>query len=187
MPDELTRRFQKRVTLIGDRAAAITSRTWLALPGHDEADIPTFHKRALPTITAAKTAAVATGVAYYATRNGIRTPSIAARLVPVEPDYREPFISYWQGLKNGHTLEEATTSGFARAAAITRNLATSAARLSAVPVVARAGREPSHWIRTPDADACPWCIEVSDLTFDSAESADIGHDRCGCSIDPAFD
>lgn len=186
MPDQLTRRFQHRIATIGDRAAGITATHWAALPGHDEADIPAFAHKAGPTVQAAKQAAVATGVAYYALRNRIRVPAVKARSVPIEPDFREPFIAYWQGLKNGHPLEEAQQSGFARAGAMTHNLAVSAARLSAVAVLAHANREPSHWIRTPDADACPWCIEVADLTFATAEDADIGHDRCGCSIDPAF-
>jgi hypothetical protein len=182
--DELTRRFQRRVALIGDRAALLTGGHWKQLPGYDEADIPTFARTAGPTLAGAKAAAVATGVGYYATRAKIRPPSVNPRKVKIDVFHREPFIAYWNALSSGVPRDTAVESGIARAGAMARNLAISASRLAAPLALAR--RPPEFWIRVPDGGACDWCLEVADAEYRTADAADIGHDRCGCSIDPAY-
>lgn len=185
MADALTRRFQATVARIGDRAAALTARQWAELGSYDEADVETFARAVEPTLSAAKRSAVLTGVAYYAVRARLlRPPTIAADLVPVAADPREPFIAYWRALKMGNRA--ALESGIGRAAALARNLATSSARQSGDVLYREAGREPRYWVRVPDGDACAWCQDVAGGTYHSAESADFGHDRCGCSAEPEF-
>lgn len=183
MADALARRFQQRVALIGDRAGTRTASIWRTV-GHDEENIAEFARKAGPTLAAAKTAAVATGVAYFAARARIRPVSIGEVDVPVL--HREPFIAYWQALKNGHPIEDAIQSGLARADAMARNLVVSVSRRSGDALYRKAGLKVAHWNRDTDADACPWCEEVATQTYSSAETADFGHDRCGCSPFPVF-
>lgn len=188
MADRLTRRFQNEVARIGNRAGVLTARQFDQLESYDDADVETFARGAAPALVAAKTAAVATGVAFYARKARLRTiPGISAAEVPTTANAREPFISYWRALKSGNTVEDARLSGLARAAAIARNLATSSARLAGPVVLERYSDRPVHgWIRVPDGAACDWCIAAAEAFYASAADADIGHDRCGCSIEPAY-
>lgn len=185
MVDQLTRKFQRKVALIGDRAARLTGTHWVN-SGHDEADIAAFARTAAPTLAAAKTSAVVTGVAYYALRAKIRPPSVNARDVSVDVFHREPFIAYWQALKNGHPIEDAIQSGIARAGALATNLVVSSARRAGDVTYRKSGLHVIYWNRETDAGACPWCEDVADQTYTSAETADFGHDRCGCTPVPIF-
>lgn len=184
---DLTTRYQQRLALIGHRAGQKTAAIWGALDAHNEADIPTFTKRSAPVLTGAKTAAVVTGVAYFATVAQIRAPAVNQRdvIVPLLP--REPFIAYWNALKGGAPLDEALQSGLARADAFARNLVVSASRRAGDVVFQKAGLHVAYWNRETDANACPWCEDVATQTYKSAETADFGHDRCGCTPFPIFE
>lgn len=187
MPDLVTRRFQTTIARIGDRAATLTQREWAALGHWDEADVETFAQATEATLAAAKNAAVQTGRGYYAIRARLfRPPVVTAKMVPVTADPREPFIAYWQALKSGNPVEAAIESGTARAGAIARNLATSAGRQTGGVLYRAAGVNPTYWVRVADADACSWCQDVADGEYGSESSADFGHDRCGCSVEPVF-
>lgn len=187
MADALTRRFQRTIARIGDRAAVITARTWSDLGAWDEANVDEFARRVAPTLTAVKASATSTGVAYYAVRAGLlRPPTIRPALIATVAETRDPFIAYWRALKMGNPFEAALESGTARAGAIARNLATSTSRQAGDVLYRQSGHEPRHWVRVPDGNACPWCLEVAGGIYHSAESADFGHDRCGCAAEPLF-
>lgn len=179
----LTRRFQARVATVGERVATITARHWLTV-GHDEADIAIFERVAGPSLQAAKTGAVQIAAGFYSTLVGRRPVAIRAAEITLEPNFREPFIAYWQALGNGHPLDEAIASGAARAEAIARNLTVSSSRRTGDVVLRRHGLRAGDWTRTTDGNACDWCELVADQTYSSAEAADFGHDRCNCSAVP---
>jgi hypothetical protein len=185
MPDALTRTFQQRISLIGDRAGTLTAQHWRD-GGHDEVNIEAFTRKVAPVLAAAKMGAVATAAAYYALLAKIRPAGVPVDAVKVDVLYREPFIAYWQALKNGHSLDEAVQSGLARADAFARNFVVSASRRTGDVLYRRSGLTVAYWNRDTDADACPWCVEVADQTYSSAETADFGHDRCGCTPAPVF-
>lgn len=180
----LTRTFQNRIALIGARAARLTAAQWASLPGYDEADVPRFTAGTRAALQAAHAAAVHTGVGYYATLAQIRAPSVKVTDVPYTADPREPFIAYWRALAGGNSPEAALQSGAARAEAVARNLSTSSARRAGDVTFRKADVQVDGWGRDPDARACPWCLTVADGVFRTAESADFGHDRCGCSVSP---
>lgn len=190
MPDprtvELTRRFQARVDRIAGRAAALTAAQWAALDTHDREDIPAFIEATRPTLTATKGAAVATAVAYYSVLTQTRAPAIAATAIVVADETKAPFIAFWRALKSGNSLEDALESGRARAGAIARNLAVSSSRRTGDVFFDRSDLTPLGWERILDPGACPWCELVAGQFYKSAESADFGHDRCGCTAAPVF-
>lgn len=188
MPDRLalTRRFQSRVDRIGARAAALTATAWAQLDTHDREDIATFVAATAPTLTATKAASVATAVAYYSVLTETRAPAISPLDVLVPNETREPFIAFWRALKTGNSLEDALASGRARSAAIARNLAVSSSRRTGDVFFDRSDLKPIGWERVLDAGACPWCELVAGQLYKSAESADFGHDRCGCSAVPVL-
>lgn len=180
----LTRTFQGRIATIGGKAARLTSAAWGGLSAYDEADVATFAARTASTLAAAKAAAVQAGVGYYATLVQFRPPAVNVRDVPVTADPREPFIAYWNALKGGNSFESALESGSARAEAVARNLATSASRQAGDVALRESGQQVDGWERVPDSGACDWCLLVAGQVYNTAESADFGHDRCGCSASP---
>lgn len=188
-PDQrkaLTRRFQQVLTTIGDSTARRLQPAWNALSEYNEADIPTFAKQATPILTAAKTVAVHHAGAYYALTAGVAPAGISVATIATQPDLRAPFISVWQALKSGNPYEDAVAAGEGRLDAISRDLITSSARQTGDEVVSKAGLRVVGWERIPDDGACPWCEEVAPGFYLTAESADFGHDRCGCTADPIF-
>lgn len=171
---------------IGDRSATHLHRSWTALGSYNEAQIPEFTRNATPILTAAKSTAVRHAAAFYALTAGIPPVGITIDAVPIEPDFRAPFISVWLALKGGAVLEDAIAAGAGRLDAVTRDLVTSAARQTGDVVVAHADLKVIGWERVPDDGACPWCLEVAPGFYHSAESADFGHDRCGCTAEPIY-
>lgn len=188
MPDartvQLARAAQRRLELIGGRAGARTGQAFDQLSSYNEADVATFAQATAPTLAAAKSAGVVTGVGLYATLARLRSPRVTARDVLLDPNPREPFISYWNALKHGHSPADALQSGRSRAMALARNLVISAARRAGDVTMQRAGRRVEAWERVPDAGACEWCESVANDLYRTAESADFGHDRCNCTAVP---
>lgn len=182
----LTLRFQQSLRGIGARTTPQLARAWSALDSYHEDDIATFTASTAPALNAAKFAAVRQAAGYYALTSGVRAQGVKATAIAVEPDTRAPFIATWLALKNGDPIEVAIEHGASRLAALADNLVTSSARMTAPEVFEKAGLKIAGYTRTPDADACNWCIDVSDLFFKTAEEADIGHDFCGCSLDEVF-
>lgn len=101
-------------------------------------------------------------------------------------DAREPFISTWLALKGGAALTEAIAAGSARVDAMVGDYVTSSARQTGDAVVEKSGLKIVGWERIPDDTACDWCLEVSPGFYTSAESADFGHNNCGCTAEPIY-
>jgi hypothetical protein len=180
----LTRTFQARIALIGDRAARVAAARWLGLPGYDEEDVARFETSTRAVLQAAHAAAVHSGVGYYATLGQFRPPSVAAREVPYVVDPREPFVAYWNALDKGHPWEEAVRSGSARAEALARDLATSSSRKAGDVTMKKANQRVEGWSRSATAGACPWCKGLEQYVWETAEATDFGHTRCHCTPVP---
>ena len=76
------------------------------------------------------------------------------------------------------------TGAVARSGSIGQFFVTTVSR-EALDIIDRQSPQITAWGREPEANACPWCEDVSTIVFDSAVAADIGHDNCHCSIEPA--
>lgn len=182
----LTQRFQLVLAAIGETSSPKLARMWEQLPAYDEANIEEFARKATPVMTAAKFAAVRQAAGYYALAAGVRPVGVKPDDVLTEFDPREPFISTWNALKGGLPFEVAVAAGLGRADALVRDFVTSSARQTGDIVVERTGTKVVGWERVPDGGACPWCLEVAPGFYHTAESADFGHERCGCTAEPIF-
>lgn len=182
----LTRRFQQALRSIGAAAAPRVQRAWLSLPAYDEDQVEEFATKAAPALSAAKFAAVRQAAGYYAIASGVRAVGVPAAVVPSVLDPREPFISTWLALTSGRPFEEAVNAGALRVDAVVGDYVTSSARQTGDIVIEKAGLRIAGWERVPDGDACAWCLEVSPGFYTSAESADFGHNYCGCSAEPIY-
>lgn len=182
----LTVRFQQSLRRISNASTPALTRAWNGLQAYNEDDIATFASESAPTLNAAKFAAVRQAAGYYALTSGVRTVGVQATSIAVEPDTRAPFIATWLALKNGAPIEVAVENGASRLDALVDNLVVSSARQTGDEVVAKSGLRIVGWERVPDDGACPWCEEVAPGFYTSAESADFGHDRCGCSAEPIY-
>lgn len=180
----LTRRFQTNIAELGDRAGTRAAAAFASLDSHDRADIIRFARKADPVIAAAKAGAVRTAVGYYALLAAVRPVAVTAAEVPISANVRDPFVSTWRALQAGHPYADAVAAGAARAEAVARNVVTSSARQAGDLFVAKARLNVEGWERIPDGGACPWCIEAAAGVYRTAESADFGHDRCGCIAAP---
>lgn len=180
------RRFQLLQRRTADRASLLFTSAWDDLDGYDEADIEAFTRRITPAATAAKAAGVAAGVALYSYL--IRRPPIAISPtdIGVTVDPRGPFVTAWHALSQGRPFTEAIASGRSVADASAVDLVVSSSRRTGDAVTAAAGTSVAYWNRETDPDACQWCVDVATQTYTSADTADFGHERCGCTPFPVF-
>lgn len=183
---QLTRRFQQTLAAIGAASAPKIGRAWTNLDAYNEDDIATFTQAAAPVTAAAKFAAVRHAAGYYALTAGVRPVHVAVGDVPALVDFRDPFISTWNALKAGESFEHAVAAGLGRTDAVVRDLVTSSARQTGDVVAEKSNLKIVGWERIPDDGACPWCLEVAPGFYNSAESADFGHERCGCTAEPIY-
>lgn len=181
-----TRRFQHVLRTIGDNTGARLLPAWDALSSYGEDQIPQFTRSTAPILDAAKTASVRHAVAFYALTAGVAPVAIRLEDIAVQPDMRAPFIATWLALKGGASLDESVTAGTSRLDAVARDFVTSSSRQTGDLVVEHAGLRIVGWERVPDDSACDWCLEVSPGFYHSADSADFGHNNCGCTAEPIY-
>lgn len=177
----LARRYQQALAATGVAAGSATAAAWDQLTSWDEADVEEFIKAAGPAVEAARQHGSYLAAAFVSLAAGISTPTIT-QLAP--PDLRAPFLAYWASLANGTPWDQAHTAGRNQAEATGFDNVQSAAR-EATTTIDRAEPSITGWQRIPDAGACDWCLLVAQQTYHTAETADFGHDRCGCSVAPA--
>ncbi len=179
----LTTRYQTRTAAIGERTARDLSRLWLDV-GYDFAAVDEFAARASMLTAPPKATTVRLASAFYGYLMDARPQAINPELILVPEAWRDPSIAFWRAINNGHPFEDALASGAARAEAVARNLIVSTGRRTG-DHIAEANGYSTRWRREPDGNACAWCQSLTGDTWDSAEAADFGHDRCGCTPVPA--
>lgn len=182
--DELVRRYRRTQERIHRRASLAVSRIWDDLGSWDEADVDRFAAQVEPVASAAKVAAATLAAGFYARMLDRPAPAIVADRVPVALATRTPFTAAWHALKVGRPFDEALSAGRSVAGAEAERLVISTGRRTGDLVTRSYGIDPL-WRRVPSASACQWCRTISGQLYRTAESADFGHDRCGCTAVPA--
>lgn len=183
----LTRRFQQSLLTITDNTARPIQKMWAGLENHDESSIDTLAARAATITTNAKAIAMRQSLGYYTTLAGARPVPIKPAEIDTEAQFRDPFISYWLGLKNGHPANIALALGASRVVDMVSNLINGTARETAGVVAEKAGLVVVSWERIAESDACPFCEDLAADEYDSADAAGFtAHDRCGCVSAPRF-
>lgn len=177
--EQLTHRFRSHLDTIRARTTRAVTAAWGGLPDYEDHRVPQFAHRVTPVTRAAKVAAVAAGVGFYSIISTQRPLSVSATQIPVEYDPKAAFVAFWNGLGNGRPWEEAVQAGANRAASEADGLIVSSARLTGDHVLPRA-----QWGRVAAGNACTFCLEAANGTYNSAETADFGHERCACSVLP---
>lgn len=176
----LLRAYMARQATIAAAGGAVMVRAWDRLESFEESDIVRFRELALPATLILTRRAGALSAGYLSTL--LREPVVAATAT-VEPDFRGPFTRMWAAIGRGESVEDAVLAGSARADAAGQNAVISTARRTGD---AHESDQIAGWRRVPDADACEWCLTIAGQTYFSAESADFGHDRCGCGVTPVL-
>jgi len=183
----LTRRYQTALAAVVDKATPTLHRIWDGLPAYDEANIETLAVATAAPLQTVKIASVRHSLGYYTALAGVSPPIVKPDEIAAVADMRDPFISVWLALKSGNSYEAALLGGRSRVEAVVANLVNSSARQTGDLFVAKTNLNPRGWERLPNRGACPWCLEVAGQTYQSADSADFGHDRCSCTAAPLFD
>lgn len=183
----LSKRLHALLARVSVHVSDAVAAAWDELDGYDEEDVATFERRVRPAVAASKTVAVRAATAYYASIAGLSVVSLAVRQVPVDYRSRSPFIAHWHALKEGRPWLEALASGRSAGGKAAGDFVTSTSRRTAGIVASKGRIQPVGWERIPDANACAWCLLVASQTYRTAESADFGHNGCGCTTSPLFE
>lgn len=181
--DEAIRRYRRRLTVHRDRTALALIAAWDALQAHNEADVDLYTRRTATAFTAAKSATVALSAGFVAVALGIRPVGVNPDAVDVTPYTRGPFLAHWHALTQGRPFDEALLVGRSTAEAVGFDFVQSVANRTGDHVVKASGRT-VKWRRVPDVKACDWCRLVAGDHYNSAETADFGHARDGCTVVP---
>lgn len=179
----LVDRHKQAQSLIAERTSVHVVRVWDDLGSWDRQDVGRFIESTAPHLNAAKKAAVTLAVGFYAQILQTRAPAIPLGAIPVEYRAETAFTALWHGLSEGRPFDEALTAGRSIAEAqVERYVASSARRTG--DHVAQATRRHVGWRRVTSGKACPFCVRASGQTYKTSETADFGHDRCGCTAVP---
>lgn len=177
-------RYKRQIGLYRARTSALLVAAWDALPGYDEDHVDEFTVRTAPSLTAAKTAAVALSAGFFALSLSVPPVPVRPGDVPVDPDVRGPFRAMWHAFTMGRSFDEALQTGRSTVQAVGFDFVQSSARRTGDVVAAASGRD-VRWRRVPGAQACDWCRQVAGSHYLTAESADFGHERDDCDVVPA--
>lgn len=174
----LIARYQLRLDELAKRLGITAQQAWLALGSYETADIERLAAAVDPAATVARSAASALSGATISALSGVNVG--LPKLEPI--DWQQPFNLYWKSLTEV-PWDEAVQIGGRFAEATGFDSVQDAARQTAQHAD-DSGRI-TAWAREPDGTACDWCVEVAGQLYHSADSADFGHDRCGCAVVPA--
>lgn len=183
----LALRFQRSLSTVVVRTTPALQRAWDGLDDYDEHSVAVLTAKASNPLTAVKVVAIAQAVGFYTVVAGVRSPRVTAAEISTAANLRAPFISVWQVLASGNSYDDALAAGRSRIEAVVSDFAVSSARQAGDVFVAKANLRVHGWERIPDAKACAWCLSVAPGHYKSADSADFGHDGCGCTAALVFD
>lgn len=174
----LIARYMARQELFATAGGEAMRSAFLELGSLDESDIARFRDLVQAKVSLLSQQAAATTRANLSIMLDERVVGVAQ---VVEPDWRGPFTRAWGALGRGESFEGALEAGATRADASGRDAVVSSGRQANRGV---SSSKIDGWRRIPDANACEWCVLVSDQIYHTAATADFGHDRCGCAVVP---
>jgi hypothetical protein len=174
----LIRRYQTQLDALAKRLGVTAQQAWLDLGSWNEADIQRLGSQLRPASTLARSSAAALSGATVSLLAGVNVG--LPKLDPV--DWSPAFNLYWKALGE-QPWDEAVQVGARFAEATGFDSVQDAARQTTRH--ADESGKITAWAREPDGSACDWCVTVSGQLYHSADSADFGHDRCGCAVVPA--
>lgn len=185
-PDQLgplVERHKAAQALIATRTGRKVESAWDQLGSWNREDIERFMTKVDPHITAAKRAAFVLAVGFCARILQSRPPALTVASIDATFNPESGFTATWHALSEGRPFDEALTVGRSAATAQVDRFVASTARRTG-DHVATATRQRVAWKRVPSASACPFCVSASGQTYKTSETADFGHDRCGCTAVP---
>ncbi len=171
---------QKQITT---RSGLIILGIWDDLESWDRADVERFLDLTAGPVAAAKKAAVTLALGLYAAIFETRPPAITPAAISATFNAETPFTAVWHGLSQGRPFDEALASGRSTMDAEIGRFVNSAARRTG-DHVARAAKVNTAWRRIPSSGACEFCARAAGQLYKTSETADFGHDRCGCTAVP---
>jgi hypothetical protein len=175
---ELLRRYLARQATLNGAGGRVVTEAWAALDSFDTPDIARLRTSALSRITVIGQRAASLSAGYLGLVLG--EPVVAATDI-VEPDWPGPFARMWAAFGRGDSFDVANEAGRAQADAVGRNSVVSTARQ--VGDLLRSDQV-TGWQRVLSGDSCEWCQSVAGGIYETASSADFGHDRCNCGVTP---
>ena len=168
---------------IADRTGRQIELAWDQLGSWNRRDIERFVEQTEPHLSAAKKAALILAVGFYARILQTRPPALTVASIDATYNPESGFTALWHALSEGRPFDEALVVGRSAATAQVDRFVASTARRTG-DHVATATRQQVAWKRIPSASACPFCVSASGQTYKTSETADFGHDRCGCTAVP---
>jgi hypothetical protein len=182
---QLLANYRRQIGGYRIRTSALLIAAWDALDSHDEADVAEFEDRTSTGLAGAKLASVNLSAAFFSLALGIPQVGVQPDDIDLEPDTRGPFRAMWHAFTMGRAFEEALGVGRSTAQAVGFDFVQSTARRTG-DLVAVASGQTVKWKRQPTARSCDWCRLVAGQTYNTAESADFGHERDDCDVVPAI-
>jgi hypothetical protein len=177
-------RYKRQVKIYRDRASGLLVAGWDRLGSYRDDDIDRYIAQLDPFLTGIKTASVGLSSAFFALTTSTRPSGITPVDVDVQPRWRDPFLSTWHAVNEGRPWDEAFQAGRSMASAVGFNFVQSTARRAGDHAARKTGKQ-VRWRRVPGGESCDWCLLVAGQLYQTAESADFGHDRCDCDAVPA--
>lgn len=173
----LTRGFQIKLNRVAARAGTVSKRSFLGLSGWDRSNIAEFIEAVTPALNAAGGASLMLSMGFYKLLADESAAGISSLVTA--PNYEAPFTAYWSSLKD-NDWSDAIGSGADRAMSIGSDYVTQVSR----EVATVASPNATGFRRVPRREACQWCLTVATQRYHTAESANFGHDYCGCLVVP---
>lgn len=186
-PVAVTEGYRRQTLRLRLTGAAALLAIWQALPSHDDTDVDTFAKRAVPLLGGLQAAAAALTAGYVVLLAG-RDARPAVGGIVIDQDMRDPFIGVWKALKEGAGIDAALQAGANRV----RSLADERVILTQRATAERADSSSKivGWRRVPQGSTCSFCVRAATQRYRTARAAgNVGHrnkgrEYCDCDVVP---
>jgi hypothetical protein len=171
--------------------AQAVGTTWNDLQGHDRANVDEWLSRVLPMVDTTQRASAALTEAFIAQVRerpplGLDQNELIGGAVrngtPPEVVYERPFITYWGGLKEGLSYQDALAKAGERATS-TAAMDVQLSMRATADAVGRADNGIYGYVRRADPTACDFCATVDGAYVKHADASPL-HNHCGCGLEP---
>lgn len=180
--EEATGRYAAQIDRLANQSRASILQLWDRLSPWTVLDADAFHAAAAPYLAATAQAAVNTATAYaqIVSPNQVGTPSPLIVQDAAARAYT-PFDRVGHLIAKGVPWSDAVAEGRDAASALGHDSVYRPARQA----LGQALTIDHGWKRRVHPNSCDWCLELSDVEFETAESATFGHDHDKCLAVPA--